>query len=260
MPTLQTIKRGTPLLVRQWSQAVVAAGGGFTPNSLTIACRLTQVLQTKSYYGKIRYLLPLLGIGINAARVPLIDAVGAGTATNVNFVNGDFSQSTGLQGDGSTKRFDLGFTGAALGAAGNGAVGYWSLAMGTVGDWVIGERNTDLFGIYLNSALAEGFYWGSGGSIDTTDGSSTNGHYYGQRTPANIRLFKSGAQVAINGVTTGTGNIGASNMNLMAIDAAFLSNGTCGAAYFTDGTLTDGEISDLHATLTSYLMVPTGRI
>lgn len=260
MSNAVTIQTQLTQEVATWIARVNTAGGGFEWNSIGIANQLVRTLRATTYFNKIKYLLPLLGVGINAARVPLIDTIGAGVASNNNFVNSDFNQTTGLHGDGSTKRFDLGFTGAVLGNAGSGALGYWSLIMGTVGDWVIGERNGDLYGIYLNSALQEGFYWGNGGNIDTTDGSTTNGHYYGQRTQTTMRLYKSGTLVSGNGTTSFTGTIGDSNMNLMGIDGAFLSNGACGAAYFTDGTLTDNEISDFNILLRAYLMGPTGRI
>jgi hypothetical protein len=48
----------------------------------------------------------MLGIGINAARVPLIDVLNIGAATNTGFADSDFSQTTGLQGNGSSKYLD----------------------------------------------------------------------------------------------------------------------------------------------------------
>lgn len=259
MSNVVTIQTQLTQEVVTWMARVNTLGGGFEWNSVGIANQLVRTLRATSYFNKIRYLMPLLGTGINAARVPLIDTIGAAAAINNNFVNGDFSQSTGLQGNGTTKRFDLGFTGAVLGTSGSGALGYWSLALGTGTSYVMGERNGDLYCLILDVGVDAYAYWGSGGPA-ILGSIPSNGHFYQQRTASSIRLFKSGIQVAINSITSGTGTIGDSNMNLLAIDGSFLSNGTCGAAYFTDGTLTDDEISDLHNVLRVYLMGPTGRI
>ncbi len=260
MFNVQTVRRGTPQIARTWAAGVRAAGGGFEGNSLVIASNLARVLQTKSYYSKIKYLLPLLGTGINAARVPLVDVIGVGAATNNNFSNGDFNQLTGLQGNGSNKRLDFLFTALALGSSSNGALGYWSLNLGSPG-WVMGSHSSDLLGLYLdNSTPRVVSYWGDATNhIDTGPVGPTTSHYYVQRTSSNLTVYKSGVQFAQTAGATNINSINA-NINLMAIDGSSLSDGTCGLAYCTDGTLGADDIMDLHPTLSSYLMTPTGRI
>jgi len=264
MLTIQTVKRGTPLLVRQWSQSVVAAGGGFTSNSLVIASRLVQVLQTKSYYPKIKYLLPLLGSGINAARVPLLDTFVVGAATNVNFVNADFSQATGLTGDGATKYLDLLVSPLTLGTI--AGVGFWNMAVITGGDYRCGATNggESLRYVVDLRTISERFSWGASSNQVISGNPAIAAHYYGQQANTSSRILYRNA-ISVGSNTNTDSNSPVSNtMFLMAGDIGgspgSWATGACGLFYMTDGSLSDGDIADFHSTLSSYLMAPTGRI
>src|SRR5690606_9772595 len=93
-------------VVAKWANRVIAAGGTFEADSVNIALALHGNLQNKSFYTKIIYLMPFLGGNLAAARVPLIDRLNVGIATNVNFSDGDFSQSSGLTSNGANERLD----------------------------------------------------------------------------------------------------------------------------------------------------------
>jgi hypothetical protein len=88
-----------------WRDRAIAAGGTFEADSITIADALIKAIKASTFNDKIKYLIPYLGGNLATARVPLRDSLNVGIAGNLNsaFVDGDFSQSTGLQGDGSTK-------------------------------------------------------------------------------------------------------------------------------------------------------------
>lgn len=257
MSNVTTVSNQVTAEAALWKSRVNTAGGGLEWNSMAIANTLVRRLRAKSYYSKIKYMLPLLGRGINAARVPLIDRLNVGAATNNNFVDADFNQATGLVGNGSTKRFDCLFIASSLGSSNNGGMGYWSLNSGATGGWLIGSHTADIFGINLGSS--EVAYWGNATNQINTGNPSTTSHYYSQRNSSNLTLYKSGGQIAQTAGATVIADINA-NINFMAIDASFFTNGTGGLGYFTDGTLTGDEIYDLHLTLSSSLMGPTGRI
>lgn len=260
MSNVTTISNQITAEAALWRTRVNTAGGGLEWNSMAIANMLVRQLRAKGYYSKIKYMLPLLGKGINAARVPLIDTLNVGAATNNNFVDADFNQRTGLVGNGSTKRLDFLFTALSLGASSNGALGYWSLNLGSPG-WVMGSHGADLLGLYLDSTTPRVVsYWGTvANRIDTNPTAPTTSHYYTQRNSSNLTVYKSGVQLAQTAGATVITGINA-NLNLMAIDGISFSNGTCGVAYATDGTLTSNDIFDLHSVLSAFLMGPTGRI
>ncbi len=252
--------------VSVWQSTVASVGGTLAGDSLSIAQGLSNNLNIAPYSSKVVYLLPLLGSNIQAARVPLRDSVGIGPAANSNFVDADFSQSTGLQGNGVNKLFDLILTPSQLGSSGNGAYGYWENNInfgGSASDCPMGCRDdaNDSFKGYLGSTFC-GMQWGDVAGFFTNAAGASNGHYYFQRSGATLREFyKNGASVASN-----TSNSPATGANVRPILLMAHSNtapqywaGRCAVAYMTNGTLSSTEIASFHTLLGTYLITPTGR-
>lgn len=258
IPSRQTIEATT------WKNRVIAAGGGFESNSLVLANNLARVLHSRSYYSKIKYLLPLLGKGIGAARVPLIDAFGVGSATNNNFVDGDFSQSIGLTGNGTNKYFNLIITPSQIGST--GGIGFWNRSTITSGDYRMGVTDVGqslryTIDLRSNNEICG---WGSSANGPSTGIQAISGHYYGRRnSPNNCALFRDGVQIAVNTNTDSSTPLSIP-MYLMAGNigntGADYADGTCEVAYLTDGLLDNDEIKDFHSVLLNYLITQTGRI
>jgi hypothetical protein len=255
-----------------WKARALAAGGTFLSNSLSICFGLCEALAERDYKPKIVALYPLLGGNVATARVPLIDKLGVGIATNNNFVDADFSQMTGLQGDGSTKSLDTLISAAVLDGAGiGGGLGYWELSapaafgpadiepMGSYGDG--GSRPYSL----VAHGSGTGFRWGSGSSgVVSVSGPAFNAHYYGQRNSDVLREFFLSGELR-GSDTTSIANTGAGDrtITILAVKGAAQIDeyaGRCGVAYMTSGNMTAAEVSDFHALLYHKLMVPTGRI
>lgn len=266
MFNVQAVNVRTPAAVRRWANAVQANGGGFEANSLSIATNLLKVLQTRAYYPKIKYLLPMLGRGIGAARAPLIDVLGVGSATSVSFVDADFGQATGLQGNGSSKYLNSLVKPSQLGSSNNGGLGYWENNISLAGNVEpIGCYNsaaTNRYTIDLRNIPIRSFRWGTPGNAPTDLVTPTNGHYYGQRASATSRaLYFNGASIATN--TTSDATSGASDTNIAIVGALVPAAtpwpGRCAMAYLTDGTLDGAEAADFDSLLRAYLFAPTGR-
>lgn len=263
MPNIVTKTQMMAETIR-WRDRVRTAGGNFEWNSIAIANTFVKQLRVKPYYNNIKYLLPMLGAGVNAARIPLIDRLNVGAATNNNFVNSDFSQSTGLKGNGGNKVFDTLIKASDLGGGTNNAgFGYWARQINT-GGWTFGSRPAQgLYGFYLNQSPRELFYYGNGdgSQVDLSSPSTLTG-YYCQRSSATSRaIYKAGVLIgSTSSSTTDAGSSGA-NIFLMGIDtsASFSTDGQCSVAYLTDGTMSANDIGDFHSLLNSYLIGPTGK-
>lgn len=245
-------------LFNTWEAGVDAAGGTYTGSSKTIALDLADQIASASYYSKIKYLLPLLGADIVAARMPLVDVPVAGIATNYNFVGGDFSESTGLQGNGTTKRLDTLIQQSQLGTLDNGGMGYWEKNIGSAGIQCGAREPIGVLWMF-SFAASTTFYSGSATSQFNDGTTPGNDHYYGQRlTNSSRTLYKNGSSVAsssaADSATTGT-----NKFNVCAIDGTFLGGGRCGVFYLTNGQLSGAEATAFHTLLTTYLMTPTGR-
>lgn len=273
---IEFINSCDPMEVYQWITRVNDNGGGFEADSIDIARGLLCQLESTSFYSKIQYLLPLLGTGIGAARAPLIDRLSVGSASNLNFVDADFSQSTGLQGNGTSKILDLLFTPGQLGLNRNAGLGYWELnaqigttatAMGCL------SAPTDDQAFRLiprqDSPPRKRFDWGFDENNAVSTSINHNGDFYGQRTSSTSRtLYQNGSQIAINTASDIASKVGSATVRLMGDNGGPLTPGPdprfyagrCGCAYATDGTLTPEEISELHVLLQNFLMVITGRV
>jgi hypothetical protein len=207
----------------------------------------------------------MLGKGINAARIPLIDMLNVGGATNNNFVDGDFKQSAGLQGNGTTKYLDSLIKPSQLGTSNNGGLGHWETNVSyTANVEAMGTYNTAGTNRYVLDLRSNrrSFRWGLPGNEAMDSSAAANGHYYGQRVNATSRSIYYSATL-INTNITSDATSGASDHNIYIVGSWSGSNtpwpGRCGLAYFTNGTLTTDEISDFHAVLQQYLMGPTGK-
>lgn len=266
MFNVTTVRANKSAEIVTWQNRVIAAGGGFESNSLIIANNLLTILHGKSYYTELVYLLPMLGVGMGAARTPLIDKLNVGSATNTAFLDANFSQSTGLQGNGSTKYLNSLIKPSQLGITNNGGMGYWenniSFSANTEPMGMYANVGSDRFVVDLRSTL-QAFRWGiaaNGASIATT---AVNAHYYGQRFGATSRqIFRGGSLLATN--TTSDATSGAGNRSIIIVGSDESSSilpwpGRCALAYMTNGNLSTEDISDFDSVLKNYLMIPTGK-
>lgn len=249
-----------------WLARIAQAGGAVTERSKVLAYRFIESGQNYSFYGKIIYLLPLLGANIEAATVPLIDVLNRGPATNSGFTSSDFSETSGLSNPTeAAKYFDTGVKPSELGSSNNGGLGWFEKAIG-LGSGVepLGCYSTggQRFVIDLRSTL-QNFRWGtaSNGAGNTSSGASA--HYYGQRSASNSRaIYRDAAQVGSTNTMSDTAS-GASDATIfvMGVNASPKTywKGRCACAYMTAGNLTTQEITDLHTFLNDFLITPTGR-
>lgn len=258
----------------RWISAVEAYGGTFTDESKTIANNLIIGLRAAGVINRIIYFLPFLGGNFAAALVPLIDRLAVGPAANTNFGSSDFSEATGLQGDGSSKLLDSRIRPSQLGISDSGGMGWWELSanftgstnsvMGTVYN-PGGGTNAFTLGRTAGSRYIE---WNkdvpSAPASDAVAG--TNGNLYGQRSSASmLELYFSGSIIASSTVayiaTAAAYDtirlFGAATNNV--VPGPRYANTRAGCAYLTDGTLSASEISNLHTVLETKLITPTRR-
>ncbi len=264
-------EQGIDIEVQQWRTAIVNQSGYLDRDSLRLANNLMAQLQGQSYRSKIVFLLPLLGRNtLNATRsfcVPLIDTIGTHITSAVSLVDADFSESTGLQGDGSGKRIDLSIKPSQLGSGSNGGLGFWEnnidfTGSGTEVIGCYGDAGSSRFVLDLRSTR-KFFSWGSPGNLAGPLTASTNGHYYGQRSSATSReLFFNGSSIGTDTTSDAAAGVSDSIIQIMGCNEngpQTFWKGRCAVAYLTDGTLTSGEVADFHTLLQTYLITPTGR-
>lgn len=254
-----------------WKARAIAAGGTFHTNSISICHGLCVAIAGKAYKPKIVSLYPFLGSNLATARVPLIDQPNAGIAGNTNFVEADYSQTMGLQGDGSTKYLDTGVKPGDLGSGDNGGLGWWELGFTGVGNaepmgaYKANNSPDNRFSIDLRTT-SRAFQWGTIAIAGAGESApAENLHYYGQCSGASERTFwATGTLRGTNTAAATFDGIGDQSIILCGCDTGTIHGvepwpGRVGVAYMTDGTMAADEIADFHTLLSTYLMIPTGR-
>ena len=250
-----------------WRTSVLAAGGGLTSSSETVASRLAERIASRTYAPKIIYLLPFLGADVTAATVPLVDIYRYGRCTNVNMGGGDFSESTGLQGNASNKYFIAPLGPYQLGPT-TGGMGWWE------NNFVAGGSNTEAtcwgdgspdnrFTLDLRNTRRF-FSWGhiSTGIVNQNI-SASNGNWYGQKlSTTSRRFFLNGAlltssAVSDSAIPSAAGRFDVCGANYNGSHTPYSGRGAC--CYYTSGLLTDAEVLDLHNDLYETLIQPLGR-
>lgn len=89
---------------------VIANGGTISDAGIDAIEKFVQDCKNALIWDKFLEVAPFAGTNLSAALVKLVHPAGVpGVITNVNFVAGDYSESTGLLGDGTTKYLNTGF-------------------------------------------------------------------------------------------------------------------------------------------------------
>ena len=89
--------------VQTWVDAVVANGGTVSSMTFDAVTEFVRAVKAAGVWTKINRMNLFCGDQLAAALVPLKRGGGNVTDTNVNFVAGDYSETIGLTGNGSTK-------------------------------------------------------------------------------------------------------------------------------------------------------------
>ncbi len=249
-----------------WEKNITAATGYLDTGSRAIGLDVMRTLQMKSYKNKIRYLLPVLGTGLNESCTPIINRVNGLRPLVHNFTNSDITATGGLQGDGTTKFLDSQVKASELGTSSNGGVGFIEMNWTTNdGRGAVGTSNnsaSSFFGVSPGYVGGGAPYMAWGDPANSAQGANQgNVHVYAQRSSATSReLYVSGVLVATSTVNDGAAGISDQSLRIMGDYFQGIGHrpwpGKCGAAYMTDGTMTTSEIADWHNVLMTKLINP----
>lgn len=193
-----------------WKSAVIANGGSVSGTTLSAVSQFCKSIDAAGLRSRIYRLSLVTGANLSAALVPLYrgpvfggTAYGNATDTNTNFVSGDYSLTTGLQGNGTTKYLQTGLTPDTIGVStGHIATGFDTYVPATT-ESVLGASNgtTDRYTIFSSVGVTKKLraYWGANSPAETVDyGASTpGGLYVSTRTSAtSLTLYNNGSSVA----------------------------------------------------------------
>jgi len=187
--------------VAAWQLRVLAAGGTVSQPTLRAASTMVRTLKTAGIWSRVSRLNLFAGDQLTACLVPLIVGAGNATDTNVNFVAGDYTEATGLSGDGATKYLDTGWAGYAL--TGGMSV-YLRTALAAVGQRLIGARNvasTQIFTLGKSTGTETAAVWGQASVLSQTETTGPAFYHAKRAAPTDFSLYKNGSSIGSSAVS-----------------------------------------------------------
>lgn len=233
--TISTITYNSEVI--DWIARVVINTGSVSAGTKTAANVFVSAIKTASLRSKILRLNLYAGTGLAACLVPLIRDKGGLIDTATGFVSGDYSEATGLTGNGLTKSVDTGFSPPGDWTSDNDCfIGVYARTKTTVAAVLIGglggSSNADY--IYMTGVLSYLSCHDTGNQFNYADSIAT-GHYAGSRIASNdTKLYRNGVSQASSATAGGTRSNWA-----IGVHAYQSPGGTFG---YTDASLAGYEI------------------
>ncbi len=220
--------------VSDWVTRVIANGGSVSASTQTAANTFMLALKAANIRTLILRLNLYAGTGLNAARTPFIKDYGPAVDVLTNFGAGNYSEATGLTGNGTTMYNDTGVVLTDLNDHGPDSVSYalYSRAPSAaaaldMGSFTSGSNFTYLSIADLGSTLFA--MQDSNNQASAADAVGT-GLYLGTRNSAvDMKIYRNGAQIA----TTATPGIGPVGINITRIYVHAANNGNANAFSFS---------------------------
>lgn len=210
VPTIFACNQGIARLgnlepeVGKWRKRITDNSAGYTSKSIVCNDVMTKLLKAYGLRSRIVRMNTFTGIGINAIKVPLIIDVNPSTLDNINplgnpFVDGDFTEGTGVTGNGTNKIIWSGTKFSDLIALADGyAYSAYVCASNNQSGFTMGiYQGSDFTYLYVSNGAGHSFFAGgvTSNQIDVVDSAGSGfycGSYYG---PGNQKLFKRGVEI-----------------------------------------------------------------
>lgn len=194
-----------------WQAAVIANGG--TVSAATLAAVNTRIVaaKAKGYWTKLLRTNWFCGDQLAACLVPIKVGGGNATDTNVNFVGGDYSEATGLTGNGTTKRLRTGIIPSTMLTLNDTHAAVYNRTISAVGGGtVLGAQNAatnalNLLAPYTDGKVYSDQYDGTaGGGRMSVAITGAPGCVIATRTAANShKIYRAGVEIATSATTGG---------------------------------------------------------
>lgn len=196
---------GTDVDALGWATAVTAAGGTFSATELMAMNVGIKALKSASLWTAFALFGPLWGSDLAAALIQYRNGAWE-SATNVNFVGGDYSSATGLTGNTTTKSLRTALLANSL-TLNNTHLAIYN--RGSSGGAIMGARVADDFTLLApfgsDGKAYSNMYDTTNGRVVTAAGISTPfGFIVASRTAANSHaIYRNGSSVASNATSGG---------------------------------------------------------
>ncbi len=231
--------------VADWIARVRSAGGAVTGLSVVANDQFMKIATAGGLRSTLYRINTYTGLDLTACLQPLVNTYGGASDINNNFVAGDYSEATGLTGDGTSKNINTTLVMTSLPDVNSGSMCAYIRTNSQESKLTMGVGaggSTSAYGyLYIRdvSNLIKGVWFNEPGALTT--GTDSSGLFQISRTASNlITLYRNGASIA-----TDTGSAGSFTATFpLAVHAWY--DVTLGPTTFTARTLAGYGVTSGH--------------
>ena len=236
---------------------VVSNGGTISANTQTAVDTFVKAAKVNGYWSKLNRINLFCGDQLVAATVPLKVGGGSALDTNNGFVAGDYTEATGLKGNGSSKYINTGLTPSASLTANDTHQAFY--IRGTVADTPGTFGSLGGSRLLLEPPASSGPFlddqYDSGNGRVSSSNVSPSGFIVGSRTASNAHtVYRNGSSIGSNTTSGGT----FANVNVAYFIFAF-NAGSAGnfskhtlAAYSLGAGLTAADVTNYNTDMQAF--------
>lgn len=255
---------------KDWEAAVMANGGTVSATTLTAVSDFCKSIDAAGIRDRFYRLNLFAGTGLNAALVPLYrgqsrTGTQLGNTTDTNngpFVSGDFSESSGLKGDGTSKSLDTGLAQNAAGSLSSLHASVSFTELEASGDRAPISNN----GFSVNnfvSLQAQASYLAYVASFDTASGTRTTAESHlmmSRSSNSLLTLYSGGSSVGTQTATVSPGTASTTWRVFVRQDSVNAVNRTAmRLRLYSIGSAIDGAAATAFANAVAALNTALGR-
>ena len=232
-----------------WYARVLTAGGAASATTVAAVSKFAAQCRLAGIWDKLNRVNLFCGGQLTAALVPLKVGSGSATDTNVNFVSGDYTEATGITGNGSSKYLTTGLVDSTFGLDAHVAIYYKSIPSQALA-WAIGTSNTSL---NRNSTPAVG---GRVGNNAVEAGSATAAiacfAVVSRISSTDLRYYRNGSQLGVTVTTASSNTTGANNIHVFRLDGVGRYEAATLAGYSIGTNLSVAEVSTYNTIMEAF--------
>ena len=234
--------------------AIVTNGGTISTASKGYANTWFLAAKSHSYFTKLKCFNLVMGDQLAAALVQYNgNASTSSVATNGggNFASGDYTESTGLTGNGTTKYLDTGFSSGGLTTSSTSLSIYnrKSSANGGAHGVIVSSNIFRSYAPYSDGVFyADQYTAGTGGRVSNATGGTPYGFLTASRIgDFDLSIYRNGSFLKMNSNFV-AGSVPSGNVYIFAVNSSGATEvaDTICAGYFIGDGLSSGNVTDLY--------------
>lgn len=180
-----------------------AAGGSITMGSLMSIDRFVRDCKLGGFWDKFQEVMPIAGADLTSALIKLKYVTTAGMTAGGGLVAGDYTEATGVAGNGTTKFINSNFSASNLAVTGQMSAYLREQETATAAWMGVNDAASHAFRLGSTTGSNANSFWGGVANSAIMPANPTPGFYLSQRVSAtDLQLYRNGVSQNTNATNT----------------------------------------------------------